>query len=109
MKNPIFSEELKIYLASDEDIIAMKSIAIIQRGEKKDFFDLYFLMKRNNINLEEVISLFKKKYHKHFNLSLLLKAHTYFKDADNQKIGEIENHWPLIKEYFISIVKSYVM
>lgn len=41
-------KEYGILTASDEDIASMKAIAIIQRGEKKDFFDLWMLMTKRD-------------------------------------------------------------
>ena len=43
-----------------EDIAAMKLIAIIQRGLKRDFIDLYFLGR--SLGLEKIMSLTEIKY-----------------------------------------------
>jgi predicted nucleotidyltransferase component of viral defense system len=39
-------ESLGVDIASDENIYAMKLLAIAKRGVKKDFYDLWFLMKK---------------------------------------------------------------
>ncbi|MGC8764396.1 MAG: nucleotidyl transferase AbiEii/AbiGii toxin family protein [Brevinematia bacterium] len=101
-------EELKINIASDEDITAMKSIAVIQRGKKKDFFDLFFLMKINKLNLKDVIHLCEKKYKNNFNRAIFLKALIYFKDAEDEKIKEIDREWESIKNFFSTLVKNFL-
>ena len=52
-----------INLASLKDILAMKLIAISQRGTKKDFIDMYFLLK-NNFSLSNAVNVLNEKYDK---------------------------------------------
>ena len=47
-------------LASLADISAMKINAITNRGARKDFIDLYFILK--DIPIEEVLGNYRKKY-----------------------------------------------
>jgi predicted nucleotidyltransferase component of viral defense system len=68
-----------IRLLSTADIIPMKLSAIANRGAKKDFFDIYFLL--NNLSLKEMLDLFSKKF-PNINHFHLLKSLTYFDDAD---------------------------
>jgi hypothetical protein len=51
----------KIRIASLEDIALMKIAAIIGRGSKKDFTDVYFILK-NGINLPELLRLSRKNF-----------------------------------------------
>lgn len=67
-----------INLASLEDIGAMKIIAVMQRGTKRDFVDIYFLLE--NFSLKQVLDFAEKKY-KGFNKYLSLQGLLYFKDA----------------------------
>lgn len=97
-----------ISVASDEDITSMKAIAIIQRGEKKDFFDLWTLMVRNDWSLEDITGFCEAKYGERFNPSLLLKALTFFEDAEKDKIADIDLSWNDIKNYFIILVKEFM-
>ncbi|GLI52448.1 nucleotidyl transferase AbiEii/AbiGii toxin family protein [Thermodesulfovibrio yellowstonii] len=96
-----FSFDL-IELASLEDILAMKASAIIQRGSKKDFTDVYFIMKELNINSEKVIELFRQKYG-NFNPLILRKAFVYFEDADSEPDLRMLKpvKWDEIKDFFI--------
>lgn len=56
------SEFPNLQIASDEDIATMKASAISSRGEKKDFFDLWFLMRKHNWRIGNVIELCKQKF-----------------------------------------------
>jgi len=91
-----------IELASLEDILAMKTAAIIQRGNKKDFVDVYFIMKELQCDSKRVIELFREKYGD-FNPLIIKKAFLYFEDADNDpELKMIKPvSWKRIKEFFI--------
>ena len=52
--------ENEIRLLSIKDIAAMKLNAICGRGKKRDFVDLFFLLKL--FSLQEILSLYNKKY-----------------------------------------------
>ena len=98
-----------IYVASLEDISAMKLIAIIQRGAKRDFIDMYYLIKR--IGLNRIFEFSKKKY-KDFNPYLALQSLVYFEDAEKEKISSrkirlSENvEWKDIKKYITEEVRK---
>lgn len=47
-------------LADERDIACMKLDAMASRGSKKDFIDLYFVLKK--YTLSELLELFSKKY-----------------------------------------------
>lgn len=68
-------------LASPKDIAAMKVNAIERRGTKKDFIDLYFLLKHYSI--EEILGFYKEKYPEHSVFRALMSM-SYFEDADEQ-------------------------
>lgn len=81
---PLLNElkmENDIRLSSLEDIAAMKLNAIKNRGSKKDFVDLYFLLKQ--FSLTEMLSLVNKKYSNNVDV-LTLKNLVYFDDAELQ-------------------------
>lgn len=69
-----------IRLASKRDIAAMKINAITNRGTRKDFYDLYELLKE--FNLREIINSYQQKYNVE-NLGIVLRSLIYFLDADN--------------------------
>jgi predicted nucleotidyltransferase component of viral defense system len=91
-----------IKLASLEDILCMKINAIILRGSKKDFIDVYFIMKKLKLKSRDVINLFVKKFG-NYNELIIKKAITYFKDADNEPDIYIfkKIKWDTIKKFFV--------
>jgi len=96
-----------IDLADERDIAAMKIDAISSRGSKKDFIDLYFLLK--NYSLAELTDFFEKKYKNiGYNKLHILKSLSYFDDAESDPtpvmIRDIE--WGKIKEVIADKVKK---
>jgi len=89
-------------LASLEDILCMKINAIILRGSKKDFVDVYFIMKNLKIKSAEAIKLFVKKFGEYDEI-VIKKALTYFEDAENEpEIPVLKKvSWNSIKNFFI--------
>lgn len=66
-------------LANLKDIGAMKLNAICNRGSKKDFVDIFFLM--DNFSLGELIHFYQKKYNQ-TNSIMVLKSILFFDDAE---------------------------
>ncbi|MCD4706630.1 MAG: nucleotidyl transferase AbiEii/AbiGii toxin family protein [Candidatus Sabulitectum sp.] len=97
----------KIRLLSVEDIIAMKLSAVAGRGSKKDFYDIFYLLK--SYRLEQMFSLFEKKF-PDTNKFHILKSLTYFDDADlepnPQTIEKIE--WERVKIKIIGETNSFI-
>ncbi len=92
----------KIRIASLEDIAAMKIAAICDRGTKRDFIDLYFLVQQG-LSLKKILKLYDKKYGKlSNNIYHILRSLNYFVDADPQHSPKMfkEVSWEEIKEYF---------
>lgn len=87
-----------IRLLSIEDIIPMKLSAAANRGTKKDFFDLYFLLQV--YSLKEMMKLFEQKF-SNFNNFYIVKSLTYFDDAENDIDPVVINpcSWCEVKEY----------
>lgn len=101
-----YHPDLKIHLASDKDIAGMKMIAIAQRGSKKDFFDLWFLIKKNNWNLVDLEKIINQKY-KNLDFGIILRSFTYFEDAEKEKYRYMDIYWQEIKKFFIDLVKKW--
>jgi len=88
----------------------MKVIAIIQRGTKKDFIDLWTIMKEKKYSLKDIFIFCKTKYRKAFSESIALKALIYFKDAEEEKTIEgLKSNfpWENIKKYLIENCRKY--
>lgn len=101
---PIREGELR--LASAKDIAAMKINAIIGRGTRKDFVDLYMLLQR--YSLTQIMEFYHTKYPDYSEYRALLSL-TYFEDADKQDmpIMFIPNKWEDMKAYIVKAVKQY--
>lgn len=97
--------ENKIQLASIEDIAAMKLNAISGRGSKKDFVDIYFLMKK--FSLKEMLNLYNRKYPEGSEF-LVIKSLSYFEDAEKQQMPEmlIPTDWEQIKSDILKQVNK---
>jgi hypothetical protein len=95
-------------LASRQDISAMKVIAISDRGTKRDFIDIYFLLKE--FSLKEIMDFVKKKY-PNFNIYFGLRGLTYFVDAEKKQKRRLYLihfvSWNKIKKFLIEKVKKY--
>ncbi|PJE68789.1 hypothetical protein COU96_02975, partial [Candidatus Shapirobacteria bacterium CG10_big_fil_rev_8_21_14_0_10_38_14] len=82
LKPTVLFETVK--LASAEDIAAMKIVAIIQRGRRRDFIDIFYLL--GKYPLEEIIKFVLKKY-PGYQKMLILRALIYFEEAEKEKLG----------------------
>ncbi|MBI2627216.1 MAG: nucleotidyl transferase AbiEii/AbiGii toxin family protein [Parcubacteria group bacterium] len=97
-----------LYLADEKDIACMKLDAIASRGSKKDFVDMYFLL--HNFSLETLIDLMPKKFKVEYNITHLLKALTYFEDAERMPMPEMikQVNWEEVKKFLISMAEQYM-
>lgn len=73
--------EENIRLASPKDIAAMKINAVEGRGTKKDFIDVYALLRHYSLN--ELLEFYSQKYPEHSTFRALMSL-SYFEDADEQ-------------------------
>jgi len=98
-------------VASPEDIAAMKIEAIRTRGLKRDFVDIYFLIKKYGV--KKILEFAKEKYPEVFNEYSCLISLTYFEDAEKKEQGRKRIYiysgitWPKIKKYIIEEVRKY--
>jgi predicted nucleotidyltransferase component of viral defense system len=90
-----------------EDIAAMKLSAVTNRGAKKDFFDVFFLLK--HYDLATMLSFFSKKYPQQ-ELFFVLKSLTYFEDADSDIDPDmlIATEWETVKTRIAAEVNTYL-
>jgi hypothetical protein len=105
LKPPIVSEG--IIMAGLEDIATMKLLAITNRGRKRDFFDIYFLLEQ--FPLKQLIKLFQEKFKQH-ELFMLTQSLVYFEDAekDEEPVLLKENvTWNQVKEKIKLEVKLF--
>ena len=95
----------EVIITQKEDIAAMKIAAITGRGSKKDFVDLFFLLKE--YSLQQILDFYVKKY---FDASpyLALKSLTFYDDAEQDADLEmiIKTSWDEVKSKIKDEVKK---
>jgi predicted nucleotidyltransferase component of viral defense system len=93
-------------LASIEDIAAMKLAAVTGRGTKKDFIDLFFLLKK--YSLYDLIDFYNRKY-ADGSVFMVLKSLTYFEDAESDPLPEmlLPFDWEFMKKTILKVVDDF--
>jgi len=96
-----------IRLANIMDIAAMKINAITGRGAKKDFIDLFFILKYFTFN--EILNFYSQKYGGD-DVILALKSIAYFEDANEEEMPVMFNNvgWDEIKKYIAQELNNYI-
>ena len=103
LNEPLIEEGIK--LASIEDIAAMKINAIINRGTKKDFIDIDFLLER--YSLAQILELYQQKYGVK-DYQIALRCLSYFEDAENETMPRmlVKKDWKTIKSDIIEKIRN---
>ena len=105
LRPPLLTEG--IILADIEDIIPMKLSAITNRGTKKDFIDIYYLL--DQYPLVDMLNLYNAKY-SDGSPFLVLKSLVYFEEADDGiepvLFGQI--NWEKVKARITRSVGEYL-
>ena len=101
---PVIEQGLR--LASPKDIAAMKVNAVMGRGTKKDFVDMFFLLQ--HFSFDDIIKFYLQKYPEGSEYRALLSM-TYFADADPQPMPFMLQsvEWNAIKQEILHQVDSY--
>lgn len=95
-----------IRLLHIRDIAPMKLKAIAQRGSKKDFYDIYFLL--DLLSLPEMLHLFFEKF-KQQEIFHIIKSLTYFEDAEqyaDPQVFDVKVTWEKVKNRIFKEVKQ---
>jgi hypothetical protein len=103
LRDAILEDNLKI--ADVTDIAAMKLSAITNRGTKKDFIDIYYLLKK--FSLKEMLDFYAEKYNDG-NVFLVLKSLVYFDDAETEPMPFMfeQVDWQKLKDRIGELVKK---
>ena len=90
-------------LASCRDIAAMKLSAITNRGSRKDFVDLAFLLEI--FTLQDILSFYAEKYSED-NCFHVLKSLVFFDDAEDDPMPNMLNqfNWEAAKQRISEVV-----
>ena len=96
------------HIASPREIALMKLIAIYGRGARKDFVDLYTIL-RGGESLRDLFQSLPEKYGQgRANVYHILKSLTYFADAEEEPMPRLFEpfDWEECKRFFIREVRS---
>ncbi len=95
-------------IASIADIGLMKLASIVGRGSKKDFIDIYFILKEHT-SLEQLLVLSKEKFKgvPSFDIQAL-QALPYFEDAELERMPKMirEVNWNEVKDFIRKQVRT---
>jgi hypothetical protein len=97
-------------ISDPRDIAVMKLVAIGGRGSRKDFVDLFFLL-RSGMALETVMDLVRRRFTGiDFNDYHLLKPLVYFDDAESEPMPRMLRRasWLEIKKTIVAEVKRLI-
>lgn len=96
----LIESDLNIKIASIKQIGLMKLLAIMNRGSRKDFIDIYFICK-DNIRLMELLNHLPERYPGLKEKGNLLTALIYFEDAEKEPMPKMikKVKWQNIKKY----------
>ena len=91
----------------DRDIIAMKIFAILQRAQKKDFWDLAELLQ--HYGFKQSVEAYTEKYPNNQMLISIPYAVTYFEDAEESEepISLKGQTWESVKKIVQKKVNEY--
>lgn len=96
-----------IRMLAQSDISAMKLSAVTNRGAKKDFYDIFFLLKKHTF--AQLCDWYKQKFETN-NLFMLLKSLTYFDDAEATETPLLlakNIQWETVKKILLAEVEKY--
>jgi hypothetical protein len=90
-------------------VLATKLHAILDRGLRRDFFDLYVMLQQQRLGIVSVLTAIRTVY-QGVDDGLMLRALTYFDDADREALlpSEGPSDWSVVKKYFLVQVGSLV-
>lgn len=109
---PIETLENGLKLFGIKDIAIKKAYTIGRRGEYRDYFDLYTILKNGYIELPTLISAARKIYGSVFEEKIFLTQLIYFDDLRNFDIipvlGSGVPKPEELKRFFENLIKNYV-
>lgn len=99
-------------VASLIDLATMKLAAIAKRGIKRDFWDLYEIMRRSEMTLRAALDAYTSRFGTHESGTYyVIRSLTYFEDAENNSTapaGMTQELWNDIKRFFTDRAPSVI-
>jgi hypothetical protein len=92
-------------------ILATKTHALLDRGLRRDFFDLYVMLQSHLLGLVDCLRALRTVYATDVNEGLVLRALCYFEDAEQGPPipGEGDDDWNDVKAFFSSAVAALLV
>lgn len=92
-------------------ILGTKLHAILDRGTRRDFFDLYVTLQHHQLGIVECLRAIRLVHQQDVNDQLLLRALTYFDDADAEARlpNEGRGDWATVKDFFLSSIGALIV
>jgi hypothetical protein len=112
---PLLFDYINFYgikLADWRDIIAEKIKTISQRGSKKDFYDVFYVINSKRLSIEELVNIFKKRFESTgINFYHVLRSLTYFDEAEEEPdpitIGDNQFNWNEVTSFFRNNIREF--
>jgi hypothetical protein len=100
-----YTEERRLTVTG---ILATKLHAVLDRGTRRDLFDLYVALNHQRLGIFAAIRALRDVYETDVDEGLLLRAMTYFDDAEREAPlpGEGPSDWERLKTFFQQRVGS---
>ena len=83
-------------------LLGTKLHAILDRGTRRDFFDLYVTLQSNGLGIAACLAAMRQVFRQELNEELLLRSLTWFEDAEREARlpGEGPRDWDAVKDFF---------
>ncbi len=103
-----FVEERRLTVSG---ILATKLHAILDRGMRRDFFDLYVTLQTERLGIAACLSALREVYRQPVQDALLLRALSYFEDAEREAPlpSEGPGDFDTVKEFFLARVGALLV
>jgi hypothetical protein len=91
-------------------ILATKTHALLERGLRRDFFDLYVMLELHRLGVMDALRALREVYREEVNEGLVLRALAFFDDAESEPPlpGEGHSDFDTVKSYFATAVAALV-
>jgi len=92
-------------------VLATKTHALLGRGARRDFFDLYVMLEMHSLALADCLAALRTVFETDVNDGLVLRALSYFDDAEAEKPlpHEGEEDWECVKSFFSTAVAALIV
>lgn len=92
-------------------VLATKTHALLDRGARRDFFDLYVMLEMHSVGLADCLRALRTVYETDINEGLVLRALSYFEDAESERAlpGEGSDDWDVVKTFFSTAVAALIV